>query len=704
MNSTADNPAVIQHIKSLNAELERARDAYYRAAQPIMPDAEYDKKEKNLRALVKASPWLAEYAPVLTTVGSDLTASAGRVRHTRPMLSIENKYDKKEIVDFQREVLHGGVMLIEPKRDGISCELRYRDRELVMALTRGSGSEGEEITAQVSALSSIPKKLSPAHSVPLIFNVRGELVMRKSELERINKQALATGGKTYASTRNLAAGTMKLKDLAEVAKREILFVPWEVYGDEGGLPDSGYQRMIMLSVLGFPKYEGFLVDSETDVLKVLDHVLEANKQSEIIADGVVAKADSHKVRRELGGGSKYANYQTCYKPQGDFASTYLRKVVWQVGRTGKLTPVGECDPVNLAGATVTRATLNNLSFIEEMGLSINAKVKMLRSGGVIPEIDGVIEEGDTPVTAPKHCPECGSNVEIEKDERSTITTHWCQNYECPGRVTDLFYFIAGRGVLEIDGLGEDMASKIAKGGYARDLGELYEFQIEGMEGLTKLGEEKFEARMSKMGFSGVIFRKMVQSMEAAKSKDWSHWLTALGIPMIGNTLSKVLVTKLNLTSESMKDLPALLLSTEKMEIEGIGFHKSAMILDWAKDKRNALICEQLYGAGVRPKAPEKLEVVAGEPLKGVAFCITGEFSEDREKIAVKLAKLGAVSKSGVTSKCNLLIVGEAPGKTKLTKAKELGIKQVGKEWLEKTLAENGMELSGSGFGFEMDEA
>jgi len=704
LTNSIDNPAVIARIRQLNTELELAREAYYKSATPIMSDAEYDKKEKNLRDIVKSSPWLAEFAPVLTTVGNDLMPAAGRIRHSRPMLSIENKYEKSEIDDFQKNVLHGEAMLLEPKRDGISCELRYREGKLQLALTRGSGSEGEDITAQIRVLRDIPKEIKYSDAFPHSLDVRGELVMRKSELERLNKIAREKGGKEYQSTRNLVAGTVKLKDMNEVAKREILFIPWEMTGD-GQLSDSGYVRMTMLASAGFAKYEGYLVDpaDSTDVIKVLDHILKENEQSQIVADGVVAKADSMKLRKELGGGTKFANYQVCYKPQTDFATTYLRKIVWQTGRSGKLTPVGECDPVPLAGAVVTRATLNNLSFIEEMGLKLNAKVKMLRSGGVIPEIDGVIEEGDTAIKAPGHCPECGSIIVAETDERSGILTHWCQNVECPGRVSDLFYFIGGRGVLEIDGLGPEMALKIVKDGYARNIGELFEFQTEAMEGIKTHGEENFDRRMAKRGFS-VVFRKMVQSMELAKKKDWDRWIMALGIPMIGGSLSKVLATKLELMPESMKYLTARLLDVEGMEIEGIGFHKKQMILDWAKDSQNRKICEALYNAGVAPKAPEKVQVVAGEPLKNVVFVITGEFSEDREKITAKLVKLGATSKSGVSSKVNLLIVGEAPGKTKTTKAKELGIQQVGKDWLVNVLRENGMELSGSGLDFEMDEA
>jgi DNA ligase (NAD+) len=429
--------------------------------------------------------------------------------------------------------------------------------------------------------------------------------------------------------------------------------------------------------------------------------LAANKESDVIADGVVVKAESHKDRARMGNSSKVANYQVCFKPQSASGTTYLRSIEWQVGRQGKLTPVATCDPVPLAGAMVTRASLNNITWIDTMGLKLGAKVEMLRSGDVIPQIVKVIDEGDTKIMPPTVCPECFSKLEVLDEERSGIITHWCQNYECVGRVRDLFSFISSRDVLEIDSLGPEMATKIVTGGYARDIGELFEFHTEAMQGLKTFGEEAFIAKMRKKGFDATLPR-MLRSMEKAKTAPWERWFACLGIPMIGRTLGKVITAKLKLDAENMQNLPNMLGSLLPGEVEGIGDVKLDMIHTWAKEQRNIEICITLSLNGVRP-TNTTVATVAGEPLKGVAFCITGEFTEDRDSIAEKLTRLGGVSKSGVTSKCNLLIVGDSAGKTKLSKAASLGIKQVGKEWLVQTLTENGMELKGNG-GFEPEEA
>ena len=683
-------------IIELNDHLTKARDAYYKQGSPIMPDAEYDALEKKLADLVRDNPALAEFAPVLVTVGSDIK-SGQRVKHIRPMLSIENKYDKNEIVEFFRSLPPGSVMLLEPKRDGISCELRYRGRKLVEAVTRGTGTEGEDMTAQVMCLKAVPKTLPDFFAEDI--NIRGELVMRKTELARINAAAKA-GEKQYQSTRNLTAGTMKKKDLDVVRQREIIFVPWEMYGEGDFIMDSAYQRMTLLQQAGFPKYDGFMIaDEEKTIIKVLDALLALNAKSDIVADGVVAKVDSHKLRKELGVGTKFTKYQVCFKPQSAAGTTYLRSVTWQVGRQGKLTPVAECDPVPLAGAMVTHASLNNSTWIEAMGLKLGAKVEMLRSGDVIPQIVKVIDEGDEPIMPMTQCPDCGGKIEVYAE--NDITTHWCTNDVCPGRVADLFHFIAGREILEIEGLGPEMARKLATEGYARDLGELFAFQQEGKLALDKYGEEKFAASMAKLGFNVTIV-KMVNSMEKAKTAPWDRWLPAMGIPKIGRTFSKPLAMACGLGPDDMYKLPhqlRSLLAGPGFAIEGIGPNKKEMIFDWAIAKRSARICGDLAKAGVRPAALA-VAAVAGDSLKGVAFCITGEFGEDRESLYRKLESLGGVGKTGVSKKVNLLIVGEGAGKTKLTKATELGIKQVGREWLEKTLANNGMKLSSASVAVE----
>jgi DNA ligase (NAD+) len=730
----------------LNKQLEAARHAYYVLAAPIITDAEYDVLEAQLTGLVAANPSLAPLAPVLTSVGSDTTDSPltavlrtavansaasdaemdalpvvndnGRIKHVRPMLSIENKYTKDDVVTFCLGLPSGTAFDIEPKRDGISCELTYVNGWLTQAVTRGTGTEGENMLEQVKTLRDVPQFLTYA---PLLdsateLRIRGELVMTDDELARINAEATARGTKTYASTRNLTAGTMKQKDMSVVASREIILVPWDVYSpqEDGKLPDSNNERMQLLASAGFPKYDGIrLAGAGGGIPEAIDKILAENAKSNIRADGVVIKVDSHKLRKELGVASKFTNWMSCFKPQSASGTTYLRSITWQVGRQGALTPVATCDAVVLAGASVTRATLNNETWIATMGLTLGAKVEMLRSGDVIPQIVKVLDDTGDPIVPPSECPECNSKLVVYTDKNSGITSRYCDSIECPGRVRGTLSYIGSRDILEIDGLADDMASKLVKNQYARNLGELFQFQVEALESLNLLkakygeepGENKFLTRMAAQGFSVIIVR-MLKSLETAKTAGWDRWISALGIPFVGRTLGKLLAKELKLEADDMPNLCAKLEAAANRSIDGLGDVKSDILRKWSLDPVNRDMCVALFDSGVRPKATvTKVADGVGQPLVGVAFCITGEFDEDREKLTAKLESLGAVAKSGVSKNLTHLIVGEGAGKSKLLKYDELvakgcKIQKVGKDWLTSTLEASGMSMKNTSFAVD----
>jgi DNA ligase (NAD+) len=698
----SEKPVTKELIKKLNKQLEEARDAYYKKATPIMTDGEYDILEKQLAAFIDWHPHLAEYAPVLKTVGSDVTTS-GRVKHNRPMLSIENQYTFDDVLAWCKTLPPNTKIVLEPKFDGISVSLHYRDGYLVQALTRGTGTEGEDITAQVKAVMSIPKALLDEQTpgvavrpstIPADLEVRGELVMKNSTLAEINAQ----GGKQYSSTRNLTAGTMKQRDLSIVASRDIRLMPWDVIGDDKVLPDSGSARLKLLYELGFTPHFGNTVISDdpdsiigTLEMKLNDRENVMRKGLSLETDGVVIKVDSQKLRAQLGVASKYTNWQVCYKPQSASGTTYLREVVWQVGRTRVISPVAKCDMVVLAGARVTSASLNNPTWIREKGLKLGAKVEMLRSGDVIPQIVRVIDEGDELIVPPNACPECDHATTLIDEGGKGIWQVFCTNEQCPAAVAGYLAFIGTRDVLEIDNLGPEVARKLVTGGYARNLVELYEFQTEAMSQLNVLGEKKFIEHARKIGFDATL-PKMIRSLEKAKTAPWERWIKALGIPMIGDTLGQVIAAKLDLKPESFEFLVSTgLIPFTSQEVEGFGEGKMSAIRGWCTEENNKL-CYTLYKLGVRPTPVEKVAVVEGAPLKGTVFCITGELDENRDSLYAKLEKLGAVGKSGVSSKTNLLIVLPGAGKSKITKATQLGIKQVGADWLLKTLADNGLAV------------
>lgn len=686
-----------QRILELNARLQEAANAYYKRNEPLMSDAEFDKLEHELQQLVEKHPELAGEATYLTVVGSDFdfTKGNGRVYHNTPMLSIENTYTEAELLEWYNGLPAGTVVCLEPKFDGISVSLHYRNGELVRALTRGDGKSGEDITLQVLAVRSIPQQLRP--NLPENLEIRGELVMENFTLDRINREAEAKGTKTYSSTRNLTGGTMKLKDLSLIPDREIQLRPWLVSGSD--LPDSSLERLQLIADSGFAQPLGVLVkgNSPEAVLAVLRQALierdtKLRKMMSLETDGVVMKVDSEALRQKLGVSSKYTNYQVCFKPQSASGTTYLRSIEWQTGRTGKVTPVAVCDPVVLAGAKVEHAGLNNITWIREKGLKLGAKVEMLRSGDVIPQIVRVLDEGESEIIPPSNCPECLTLL-IESDEGGAGTlTHRCPNSACSGRVRDTLTFIASRDVLEIDGLGPEMARKLVTDGLVNGLATLYEFQA-AMKPLLDEDEGKFIEVMRLKGFDATL-PKMIRSLEATKTASWERWIKALTIPMIGATLGRTIALTMDLRPEDMTGvrLRGKFLQFTQQKVDGFGEAKLKAIEDWVLCNESFVLCESLGKQGIRPTAVPRPKVVAGAPLAGVNFCITGEFDEDREAITAKLVSLGAASKSGVSSKVNLLIVGSAAGKSKTKKATELGIKTVGVEWLSQTLAENGLQL------------
>lgn len=703
-----------QRALQLNVKLIEAAEAYYIKAAPIMSDVQFDAFEKELKSLVAANPEFMNFATYLKKVGSDITSVGGRTPHKIRMLSIENMYTEEDFLkQFDR---FGSVpVVLEPKFDGISVSLIYYNGTLTKALTRGDGESGEDITAQVR-LTEVPTELGSTlgeindqlFRTPSILEIRGELVMHESTLTALNAKYAASGLKTYSSTRNLTAGTMKLspvKYAEQIKERKITIRAWDVIGDE--LPTSRLARLILLSKVccfGQPQQfefpQGLIVSERDKIISVLEKFLASNKTSDIMADGVVMKVDDVPTCTRLGLSSKYTNYQTCFKPQSDKAETYVREIIWQIGRTGKLTPVAVCDPVALAGAVLTRVTINNTTWIKEMGLTIGAKILMLRSGGVIPKIEAVIDPTGTPIVAPVNCPECGSKLDVFEDSTVDATEHiYCLNSRCKGRIVGHFCFVGDREVLEIDGLGPELSEQLVKGEYARDIAELVEFADETMEAIDKNGEGPTTKALQRVGFTVAVI-KMAKSIQLAKCASWERWIAALGIPMVSDTLGKVIAKEMRLTADDMVNLEAKFNDFMKLTIAGVGPSKKESLRDWLSIPANVELITKLAAAGVRPTPLVTAQVVEGAPLAGTAFCITGEFGEPREIITKKLESLGATSKSSVTKNCNLLIIGSVPGASKTKAAEKLGTETVGEEWLREIFTKNGLKLAGSKFSIE----
>jgi len=661
-------------ISKINQELLNAQTAYY-SGSPMITDAQYDALEAQLSALIVMNPQYANIATTLSQVGVDAN-SLLRVPHARPMLSIENYYTEETFEDAAKN--YGTWVLIEPKFDGCSAELTYIDGVLTRAVSRGDGNSGEDMSAQIKVCKAIPQ-----HIITKIHDlrIRGEVVIRNSELARIN----SLGGKNYANTRNLVSGTLKQQDLSIVKSRKLEFFPWDMYcpTEDNLLSDSAYDRMKLAFNFGFPHPEGMKVQ-KNQILSELHRTLKNIENSDIIADGVVIKADSHKVRNLLGVATKFTRYQNCFKPQNLASETKLLGIEYGLGRTGKITPVALLKPVNLGGAMVARATLCNETYMEALGLSIGCTVKILRSGDVIPYIVGVTKPGTQKIVFPTTCPSCKTKLAFDTTEE--IIQRFCPNNFCGGKAAKQFKYIGNRETLEIDNLGESMAEELVSLKKATNIAELVEFSNNVMFALAGDTETQFSNRIKGIGFtSAKNVAKMAKSIQKAKTANWDRWIASLNIPNIGHSLGEDIAKALNLGTEDMKNLPALLLTLPKLNLEKLGKVKTVGVIAWAKNKDSVLLCERLYKAGVRPAALVAKTVAAGAPLAGIVICMTGELSMGtRKEVGVKLEALGAEIVDDVRSNCNLVIVGDKPG-SKLAKAQKKGIKIVDDAWVRKTL-------------------
>lgn len=663
-----------------------------------MSDEEYDRLEKRLKELVKEHPEAAELATVLSKVGSDIKPLAGRIKHSTPMLSLENHYTLDELHGWLSKFPAETCFIVEPKVDGASCSLVYVDRKLVRALTRGDGESGEDVTAQMRASGAIPLELPETFPASKI-EIRGEVFISQGQFDKINKTAV----KAFASPRNLASGTMKLLDLNEVKKRGLKFFVWQVEGiDEEHLKERNLSKNFSHHLISYvcsacpifpqPDFSTFtdpkhLVDQIDTKLRIIRDTVWLKGRG-INTDGLAIKVADPALRKELGGGSKYPNWACCFKYPAPQVETTLTGVEWFVGRTGNLTPVGLLEPVNVSGAIVSNVNLNNLSWIQGKEIKIGDRVVIQRSGEVIPFLDKVASttSESKQINAPKTCPECGQDILVAVDPKSNVISHWCTYSSCLGRLSAHLEYIASRDVLEIDGLGPELVKKLIDEELVFSIPDLFAFGNDILANIKKMGEDKIYAGLNKKGFPAASVIKMAKSLDQAKTRDWDRWITALGISGIGRSLAKGIAVSLRLQPDSFPQLPTLLKTSPFSDVDGMGEKRLSDIRSFDF----GTMAEELFDHGVRPTALIQ-EVREGEqPLTGIILCITGEFSLEREVIAKKLTSLGAVVKSGVSKKLTHLLVGDAAGKSKLQKAAELNLPKLHKDWLDKVLNENNM--------------
>lgn len=671
--------SVEKRIQKLREEINKHDYYYYVLAQPLISDEEYDKLYKELEKLEAENPHLITPDSPTQRVGKDLTKEFKPVNHLVPMLSLANTYDEQDVYDFDRRVREGlpegekVEYVVEYKIDGASVSLRYTDGKLFTAATRGDGTVGEEITNNVKTIRAVPLKIKkPAGTKYKLndFEVRGEIYMNIADFEELNRRQAEKGEKLFANPRNSAAGTLKLQNPQIVASRKLNIFLYQLIS----LEDQFESQSENLELL---KQMGFRVNPDYKVCKSIEEVLEVCKEFEAKRDlleyeidGAVIKVNSIRQQNILGSIAKSPRWAVAYKFKAKQAFTYVRDIVWQVGRTGAVTPVAELEPVKLAGSTISRATLHNYDEIKRKDIRIGDKVVIEKGGDVIPKVVAVITEerkkGSKPTLPPEKCPVCKSKLYKPEDEVAL----YCENPECPAQIKGRLIHFASRGAMDIEGLGEALIDLFVEKGFLKTFSDIYELKNHRDEliQIERLGEKSVD--------------NLLNAIEKSKSQPFEKVLFALGIRYVGAGVAQKL-------AEHFGSIDALIQADEDeiLSVYEIGPSISRSVKQFFSDKHNLKLIEKLKKAGLRFSSEQK-KPVKDNFFKDKTFVLTGTLSSfSRDEAAARIKKLGGRTASAVSKNTDYVIAGEKAG-SKLDKAKSLGVKIMNEDEFLKLLEEN----------------
>ncbi len=651
-------------------EIRRHDHAYYVLAQPTITDQQYDRLYHQLLDLEKEFPALVTSDSPTQRVSERPVKEFNQVQHLQPMTSLDNTYSQEELREFVNRVqrlLPNEKLdwMVEPKLDGLAINLRYEKGVFTIGATRGDGTTGDDITANLRTIKSIPTHLhGKASTHPEILEVRGEVYLTKAGFEKLNAERKAAEEELFANPRNAAAGSLKQLDPRIVAKRRLEMVVYSI-GRVDGASEAPQQHDEMLTWLkGF----GFKTPERTwhcagpdELVAAIDELDTIRRKFAYETDGAVVKLNSFAQRQKAGFTSKAPRWAIAYKYAAEQAETKLKDVTVQVGRTGALTPVAELEPVFLAGSTISRATLHNQDYIKEKDIRIGDTVKVEKAGEVIPAVVDVVLEKRTgrekTFHFPTQCPECGSKVSrapgiVEGDEGVV----WrCTNPDCPAQVRGRIEHWCARGAMDIEGGGEVLSRQLVKSGLVRDVAELYSLKLDEVANLERMGEKSAQ--------------NFLDGLEASKKRDLWRLIYGLGILHVGAGVAKALGRGFavldDIFAASMDQL---------LECEDVGDVIAQSVVQWHGDSRNRSLIERLRKAGLNFKSELYQPQAKAGPFAGKTFVLTGTLPNlKREEAAAKIEALGGKVSGSVSKKTDYVVAGEEAG-SKLDKAQKLGIK------------------------------
>lgn len=653
----------LERIKELRREIEAHNYNYYVLASPVISDYDYDMLLKELEKLEEEHPEFITPDSPTQRVGRDLTKEFTQVTHRFPMLSLANSYSEEELYDFDRRVKEGlpsgekVEYVVEYKIDGVSISLTYENGLYTKAATRGDGVTGEEVTANIKTIKAVPLKFANTEDIKYNLDeieVRGEVFMQIEDFEKMNEERGARGEKLFANPRNASAGTIKLLDPKQVAKRPLNIYVYYLLSNTEKF-ETHYENLQILKKLGFKvNPESRLCGSIEEVIAACRALEEKRYSLPYEIDGAVIKVNSLRQQNVLGSIAKSPRWAIAYKFKAKQAFTKLYKITWQVGRTGAVTPVAELEPVFLAGSTISRATLHNIEEIYRKDIREGDTVVIEKGGDVIPKIVSVVTEkrpeNSIETIPPKECPKCGSVLYKPENEVAI----YCENTECPDQIKGRLEHFASRGAMDIEGLGESLISTLVDLGFIKTSADIYSLK-------NKRGELISIERMGEKSVDNLL-----SAIEKSKEQSFAKVLFALGIRYVGAGAAKKL-------AEGFLSIDELINASEESisSIHEIGPSISASVKKYFADEHNLKIINRLKEAGLIFISEKKENANLG--LSGKTFVLTGTLSKfTRDEASDKITALGGKVTSSVSKNTSFVVVGENAG-SKLEKAKSLGV-------------------------------
>lgn len=658
-----------QRIMQLRRELHEHNYKYYVLNQPEISDQDFDFMMHELQDLEAKHPELADPNSPTQRVGSDLNHEFQQVTHKYPMLSLANTYNEQDVAEWYDSVKRGlngedFEVCCEMKYDGLSISLTYVDGKLVRGVTRGDGVHGDDVTANVKTIRAIPLVLTGT-GYPQEFEIRGEILMPWKVFERLNAEREAAEEPLFANPRNAASGTLKSQNSALVASRQLDSYLYYLLGEE--LPcDGHYENLEAARKWGFKISEGMKkVRTLQEIYDYINYWDKERKNLPVATDGIVLKVNSLRQQRNLGYTAKSPRWAIAYKYKAERACTRLNEVSFQVGRTGAVTPVANMDPVQLAGTTVKRATLNNEDFIRSLDLHIGDYVYVEKGGEIIPKIVGVDLDQRPIIAQPvrfiTHCPECGTKLVRYEGEAAW----YCPNDAgCPPQIKGRIEHFISRRAMNIDSIGPETVDDFYRQGLVHNVADLYTIDVQQING---------DGSRQKSAM------KIISGIEESKNVPFERVVFALGIRFVGETSGKLL-------ARYFKNIDALMNATleELLEIDGIGEVMAKSIITYFHNEENMQIVERLRSYGLQMALSREQMENASDLLQGKSIVISGVFQHhSRDEYKMMIEQNGGKNVGSISGKTSFILAGDNMGPSKLQKAEKLGIRIVSEdEFLE----------------------